>query len=84
MLITSIVSIAFMLSTRGVVQERTISKDKFSNTSDIHRNAAEEVVITTQSNETGWCDGALESTQNENGGRVWDQETNQAEKGWVG
>jgi hypothetical protein len=67
-----------------VVEERTISKDKLSNTSNIHRNAAEEVVIPTQSNETGWCDGALESTQNENGGRVRDQETEQAEERWVG
>jgi hypothetical protein len=67
-----------------VVEERTISKDKLSNTSDIHRNAAEEVVISTQSNETGWCDGALETTKNENGGRVRNQETDQAEERWVG
>jgi hypothetical protein len=67
-----------------MVEERTISKDKLSNTSNIHRNATKEIVIPTQSNKTGWCDGALETTQNENGGRVRDQETEQAEERWVG
>jgi hypothetical protein len=58
----------------------TVSKDELRYTGEDHRNAAKEVVVATQANQTLWGNSTLETTKNEDGGGVWDQESNQAQK----
>lgn len=49
---------------------RTVAEDELSDTGEVHGNAAKEVVITTQSNQTLWGHSTLETAKNEDGGGV--------------
>lgn len=59
---------------------RTVAEDELSDTGEVHGNAAKEVVITTQSNQTLWGHSTLETAKNEDGGGVWDQKADQTKK----
>jgi len=62
----------------------TVTKDEFGNTGKVHCNGTEEVIVCGESDKGGRSDGALETTENENGRCVGDQESQETEKGWVG
>jgi hypothetical protein len=63
---------------------RTVTEDELGDTSNIHSNATEEVVVATQSYQTCRSNGALKAAENEYGGGVWDEEADEAEQCWIG
>jgi hypothetical protein len=58
----------------------TVTKDELCNTSQVHSDAAEKIVIPTQADETLRGDCTLEAAEDEDRGSVWDQESYQAEE----
>ena len=64
-------------------RRRTVSENKFGNPGNVHRDAAKEIVITTQPNKRLRSHCALKAAQNEDSRCVWDQEADEAEKCWV-
>jgi hypothetical protein len=64
--------------------QRTVSENELCNTSKVHGNGAEEVVITVQADETGWCYSTSQTAKGEDGGCVWDQEAEKTKEGRVG
>jgi hypothetical protein len=73
-----------LLDDAKVTKRRTVAQDEFANTSKIHSNGTEEVVVAVQTDETGWRYSSLETTESKDGRGVWDQETNQAKESRVG
>jgi hypothetical protein len=65
------------------VSIHTVTKDELGNASQNHRNASEEVVISTQTDRRLTWHGALESAEGEYGGRVRYQKPDQAEQRWI-
>jgi hypothetical protein len=57
----------------------TVTEDELRDASKIHRNASEEVVVSTQPDQRLWCHGALETAKGEHSRRVRDQKPDQAE-----
>lgn len=75
--------VSFFPSRLDEKQQHTVSKNEFCNSCKNHGNATNEVVVTSQSDQTGGWIGTLETTKDQAGGRVWDQESQEAQKGWV-
>jgi hypothetical protein len=46
------------------MSRRTVSENEFRDTSNVHCNATEEVIVATQSNKRLRCHGSLEAAQN--------------------
>lgn len=67
----------------GECRRRTVSENEFGNSGDVHRDAAKEVVVTTQSDERLRSHGTLKAAQDEDCGRVRDQEADQTKKCWI-
>jgi hypothetical protein len=61
----------------------TVTKEKFGDAGKIHGNAAKEIVVATQANETLWSNGSLEAAKDKYGRSVWDQKTDEAEQCWI-
>lgn len=64
--------------------KRTVSKNELGNTGEVHCDGTEEVVITVQADETGWCNGTSQTAKGENGGCIGDQEAEETEQSRVG
>lgn len=62
----------------------TVSEDEFADTSNVHGDGAKEVVVTIETDKTGWWDGSLKAAEDKDCGRVRDQETDETEKSRVG
>jgi len=67
----------------SVKAQHTIPENEFCNTSDVHRNAPEEIVISTQSHQTLRRHGSSKAAQGQYRGRVWYQETDQTQQSWI-
>ena len=63
---------------------RTVSKNELGDTGKVHGDGAEEVVVTVQTDETGWRHSTSQTAEGEDGGCVGDQETEQTKECWVG
>ena len=68
----------------GRLSTHTVSQDELGNSSEVHGNATEEVVVTTQTDQTCRSDGTLEAAEDEDSGCVRYEEADQAEQGWIG
>lgn len=62
----------------------SVSEDELGHTSDIHGNGAEEVVVGVKTDERSWCHSSLEAAENENGGCVGNEESQETEQSRVG
>lgn len=62
----------------------TVSEDEFADTSNVHSDGAEEVVVAIETDKTGWWDGSLKTAEDKDCGRVRNQETDETEKSRVG
>jgi len=63
---------------------RTVSEDELGDTGEVHGDGAEEVVVAGEAGEGVGRDGALELAEGEDGGGVWDEESEQTEERRVG
>lgn len=63
---------------------RTVSKNELGDTGKVHGDGAEEVVVTVQTDETGWCHGTSQTTEGEDGGCVGNQKAEKTKQGRVG
>jgi len=62
----------------------TVTENEFGNTSQVHANGTEEIVVGAESDKRGRSYSTLETAKNENGRGVRNQETQETEKSWVG
>ena len=64
-------------------KRKGVSKDELGDTSNVHCDGTEEIVVTAESSKRSRGNSSLETAETENGGCVWNQETQKTKQGWV-